>query len=1442
MYTLHESYAVKVTVIKQSHVEIMGNNLHIISGDDAEGSQDEEEVIPQEYYEYLEMKKLLQLSSNAAMQVENYHKANFGYNLQYEESINDISHPSQLLEIPNDSSLQSRETSEAEDSHRTLKCSQNDSILLESEIFDSHNKSTSNRSSIEEAPSVDQRATYRDAILSKVIDIRSKNDIIFTDSNQNILTEDEVSNLYKKYSSLADGAISSASRHIDNKTSSRSDEKSATKSNHYKNHDGRSNKQFEGSIVLTADASLRENTNNSHVSFKRLIDTPRDILYQEVPHLENNSSAMMVEPLSIENSNSLQGNLKGQEVGDRAHFNLDGNTLVEHGLGNFIPLPLVNNSELDKTNTNIYEVRNASNYENLVKCIDVEKQLPSQNSYRKSRKRKYLSQEQKDTEYISSLDNAHVDFSGSNERWREFETESNSSAPQTDEMSDTSDHNDESNQFALTYFNYQDPEENCYHMATLSGGNLDNGNHEGLQLEQGVGITFEGDDIYFEDPGDPSLDFCNKMRQSNRRSYRIHNSRRTHENITKSNDARRMDTVQRRSYERHKHRSTHSHILHVEDYRARKARLAKRYRYVKSQQRSLPKSGNTTSSKARGNDSGPHHTIEQSNLTYTDVTTSSSNSAHDDNYFQMQPEGLDEDMNDEMYWNYNDADHTNLLENIVTGKIDWSGARACHIPEIIDLVTSSMRIRGSTRDHYVGKTFLKNFNGTWHKGTVVHYDYLSKWFHVIYDDDDQEDLGQFELDMLLKRDLNRYPLRNQSMDMPTWEKPLSDICPMEENEFVSMSSDEDSDPDYVRIVNGPKTNDKVSLQVQAPRRKKSYIPIKSLSYIGRKVKKFFGDEEFDGEVADYDMELKAYLIRYDDGDAEHVEISELKEILVSDGSTKENRTKSKTRVKSQKVYTPPPWQIQGGETDDSRLKIASIEIENTTNDDRCFFRELFSHGRILLMWQPVTSTLVKLPNCYFFEGKNYSVVSVKKQNDGRNFVFNSRKYKLEYMYIAESGLGLEPISLKEKLQRVADFAAIKNVNKIASRLELMQSTAIKTCPPQHLTVDDFEVIDENFSDVTNESMGDGCGFISCEMLARLLKKSIDKVLAVQVRIFGPKLGIWKGMLCRKPNIDKIQLVQSMQKVKKATFPDPEDWVCMVVVHAMPSSTNVAFERYLMTGKFSDSLRVNSMSRMTKRLLKCLGVSEGSIDELDEKGFMGDRAFLVGLADPTNLIPEGKVFITGFKCIRNRPGFNVSDKIFLTRSPSVKPTDGRLVSVIMDKPENMPLKTWHWLNSLPWGGLIFSTAGKGVPIPMACASGDVDGDLYFACWDHQIVQQIKPAPLPNFSKRKSVTSEPASATDTVHSAQELPEGVTDAIEVTEENWLDLVQEHILNTDVNYGLVGRIYKEMEKIQDSTREGLYHPDALAYADAYLQSLDQMKHGGNINLPGHLRKAVGL
>lgn len=605
--------------------------------------------------------------------------------------------------------------------------------------------------------------------------------------------------------------------------------------------------------------------------------------------------------------------------------------------------------------------------------------------------------------------------------------------------------------------------------------------------------------------------------------------------------------------------------------------------------------------------------------------------------------------------------------------------------------------------------------------------------------------------------------------------------------------------------------------------------------IGSSFSKTFESASFTGTVIAYRSPY--YHVQYEDGDSEDMSEDEMRSLMnlspvdravpkrrrrVSTGSESGQRRQSMQDEWQGSDGVDVPWRVAGaaGLNEVAGMRFAGpavIELESLTTVCKVgTFADAIFGSRMSIL-----KSSSKAPSVVYFDkyGNRNELLSIKRHDEFKNYGGRAfTKYLMSYYFVATSGHNLENLCLQGHLESIADFASLENSRKVQSRLELFNSTATSKSKPCKLFVRDIELIEENISKVNGESMGDGCGFIGLHMLERLLGVAeAAKCLGVQVRLFGPQIGIYKGMLCKKLGIDHIQLPSSMRKVppsKVATATDT--WVYIMIVRSSPSKTAKEYHKILSGGTACPSFEMKSLSHMMQRVWETLGASESAIDtHLREK--YPKHNWIVGLADPTGLIPADHVFVTGLK--------NCPSKVFVTRSPCVRAQDGRLLKTMITRPRCMSSVTWDWLQDLSFGAIIFSTAGNGMPIPMICAEGDLDGDLYFVCWDENIICSLKQRSLshvlytPTQPKQQSKSSR-------------------------NPNWLRDAQAHMTDPSAKeeYAFIGKLYKEMEKLHVSSPQGMDDPDAIAYANAYVNALNRGKHGVEIDLPRHLRASVGL
>ena len=328
------------------------------------------------------------------------------------------------------------------------------------------------------------------------------------------------------------------------------------------------------------------------------------------------------------------------------------------------------------------------------------------------------------------------------------------------------------------------------------------------------------------------------------------------------------------------------------------------------------------------------------------------------------------------------------------------------------------------------------------------------------------------------------------------------------------------------------------------------------------------------------------------------------------------------------------------------------------------------------------------------------------------------------------------------------------------------------------------------------------------------------------------MGIFKGMLCRKRVTDGsfIQLPESMLKVPPSLDLEVDDRACLLITkngfHA--NKTNWYVGRKLDPSqkpppqKSFDSKLKKPLSEMVTRMWKGLGVPEAVFEPYVKKATKNQylqHAWIVGLADPTDSLPPGHVFVPGLR-------EHTPDELFVTRSPCLNPADGRLLPTVQNKPTEMSAEDWDFLQNLPFGGIIFANPRRGmVSMPEQIAQGDLDGDLYLTCWNPNILKHINAEPVQELVPEDEANAE----------ATNVDSGNADWFATAQDLMLDAVSTQSVNT-----LIGKLYTLSQKIADASP--LFHadPDAIACANAYNQALDYAKHGCPPQLPTHLHNRL--
>jgi len=346
----------------------------------------------------------------------------------------------------------------------------------------------------------------------------------------------------------------------------------------------------------------------------------------------------------------------------------------------------------------------------------------------------------------------------------------------------------------------------------------------------------------------------------------------------------------------------------------------------------------------------------------------------------------------------------------------------------------------------------------------------------------------------------------------------------------------------------------------------------------------------------------------------------------------------------------------------------------------------------------------------------------------------------------------------------------------------------------------------------------------------------ERTIAIQVRIFIPGMGIFKGMLMRKRSISDsdapIQLPPSMRKVGPSLHQDrlESEAVLLITQAGVHQNQTNHYVGRLLDVNLKDPPKSFKIKRfqtdMIPRLWQSLGVQKHICMEYTNKSTQLEylnHAYVVGVADPTGSLPTGHIFVTGMGSIQE-------EKLFVTRSPCIKACDGRVLSNIIARPAEMQFEDWKWMSTLPFGAIIFANPEEGgTPLPQHIAEGDLDGDLYFVCWNKEILSNIKADPI-----QQTGGGDGKPKSNKGNKGQ--PCG---------DNWLRQAQEFMVDcvsTHELSQLLGKLFSESKKAADKAEQGsfLRNKDAEAFADAFYRLLEYDKHGGTIPLPQHLHGRI--
>ncbi|KZV92820.1 RNA-directed RNA polymerase [Exidia glandulosa HHB12029] len=393
-----------------------------------------------------------------------------------------------------------------------------------------------------------------------------------------------------------------------------------------------------------------------------------------------------------------------------------------------------------------------------------------------------------------------------------------------------------------------------------------------------------------------------------------------------------------------------------------------------------------------------------------------------------------------------------------------------------------------------------------------------------------------------------------------------------------------------------------------------------------------------------------------------------------------------------------------------------------------------------------------------FRMPDYTTVDYLRKFFAAGLFLNGRQYR--FYHHSNSQLRERSCFLREaendaeldaRIYRFGDFLEIKSVAKRAKRIGLLfsgSSIDYELRPELTEDIDDLMVGNENFSD--------GCGLISRRLADQLSKqkKIIFRGLRYTPSVFQIRYRGYKGVLMLHPDLDAARgkLAQFRKSMKKfnATLDNTLSVVgysapyafgrlnndIIVLISSLGITTEALLakqaeyfqwlesashdvtaavdivcslgayalaERILLEGLDSAPVR-SAISAVVTREVKSF---RKDTEKARSRMIVRKSRRLFGVCDPFRVLREGEVHVRISEG-RQRATTLTHCDVIVVKNPCLHPGD-----VIKLRTVDHP-KLRHLVDCV-----VFASVGKRAAASMT-SGGDLDGDDFFVCWDHDIV--------------------------------------------------------------------------------------------------------------------------
>ncbi|KAL4637962.1 hypothetical protein ACB092_03G116500 [Castanea dentata] len=350
--------------------------------------------------------------------------------------------------------------------------------------------------------------------------------------------------------------------------------------------------------------------------------------------------------------------------------------------------------------------------------------------------------------------------------------------------------------------------------------------------------------------------------------------------------------------------------------------------------------------------------------------------------------------------------------------------------------------------------------------------------------------------------------------------------------------------------------------------------------------------------------------------------------------------------------------------------------------------------------------------------------------------FSPSQLRENSLWMFASRKGLNAAGIREWM---GNFRQIKNVAKYAARLGQSFSSSTETLSVGRHEIDIIPDIGIKHGGA-NYVFSDGIGKISAEFARKVALKCNCKgqtPSAFQIRYAG-----YKGVVAIDPtSFVKLSLRKSMSKyesnnTKLDVLEFSKFQPCFLNRQLITRLSTLGVKDCVFEKKQREAVeQLDAILTDPLRAQEALDLmSPGENTNPDSESFLSmmlqtsGHQTMMGCLDETRTLEYGEVFVQ-YSCNRHRQLLNdfsmcrgsgsdqkvVLGKIVVAKNPCLHPGDVRVLKAV-----NVPA-LHHMVDCV-----VFPQKGSR-PHPNECSCSDLDGDIYFVCWDHELLppQQIQP---------------------------------------------------------------------------------------------------------------------